>query len=69
MRLYRIIVTTGTPQNIANGQEKVTVLYCGYDRLEAVRIYHESRPQDYYRGYTGPCRETKAQSKEVAETV
>lgn len=37
------------------------VLYCGYDRDEARRVYHENKPRDTYSGagnyyYTTVCK-------------
>jgi len=71
MKLYRIMITTGTPQDRDCGQMQVAeVLYCGYDREEAARVYHASKPLDFGGGnYTGRTRWTIAQSKEIATAV
>jgi len=68
-KLYRVIVTGGTPQDRDRGQETtVEVLYCGYDRLEAIRVYHESHPLDFGgANYTGGTRWTVRQSKAVLD--
>lgn len=45
--LYRVIRKSG--YNGGVGCERVEgreVLYCGYDRLEALRVYHANRPVD-----------------------
>lgn len=68
MTLYRIMVkTTGSLQP---GPRETfwqkNVLYCGYDRAEALRVYHENRPTDYWCGYGNRCQETVAQSKTFA---
>lgn len=43
-------------------------LYCGYDRFEAVRIYHESREMDSRYGGPGSYyKVTKGKSKVVYE--
>lgn len=65
--LYRVLVTSGTPQARDRGQTSTDeVLYCGYDRLEAIRHYHRSRALDKGgANYTGPCRRTIVQSKTV----
>jgi hypothetical protein len=70
MRLYRVIALTTTsrgPGKTNNGCTHWTseVLYCGYDRLEAARIYHQSKPLDYWQGVGNRCRETISQSKWV----
>ncbi len=69
MRLYRIVITTGTPQDRDRGEERISeVVYCGYDRLEAIRLYHLSRAMDCGgEDYTGRCRLTVAKSKEIVE--
>jgi hypothetical protein len=68
-KLYRVSVTTDTEQDRDRGQGGTpVVLYCGYDRLEAARVYYELRAKDYNRGgYTGQERFTRCQSKEIAE--
>ncbi len=67
MKLYRILRKTAGSLQPGSGQTfwNVTVLYCGYDRLEALRVYHESSPADVERGYGHRCVRTVAQSKEV----
>lgn len=69
MKLYRVIVTTGTPQDRERqGYRVAEVLYCGYDRHDAAQAYYASRALDFGGGnYTGGMRETKCQSKEIAE--
>lgn len=63
--LYRIVVrTTGSFQPRSTFWAK-EVLYCGYDRLEAIRIYHQSTPSDHGGSYGNACRETMAQSRKV----
>ncbi len=64
--LYRVLREHGSNQGRyeCHGQ---TVLYCGYDRLEAVRVYHESQPLDSDRGPGSQYTETKFQAGDVAE--
>lgn len=71
MKLYRIVArTTNSVQPGSGGTHWQTeVLYCGYDRAEALRVYHESTPRDYWHGHGGRARETKAQSKDVTVEV
>ncbi len=65
--MYRVIArTTGSLQPSGTCWSK-TVLYCGYDRLEAARAYHESTPADYWYGYGNRARETVGQRKEIGE--
>ena len=68
-KLYRILKkTTGSVQPGGDTFWNTTVLYCGYDLDEARRVYHESRPTDYWCGYGNRCQETTAQSK-TYETI
>jgi len=66
-KLYRVMVrTTGSLQPGSGGTTwQSNVLYCGYDRDEAVRVYHESKPGDYWYGYGNRARRTLGQSKGV----
>lgn len=69
MKLYRIILehcyNGGNSNHVAQARE---VLYCGYDRLEAARVYHATLgtghdvPGHYYTRVV-------AQSKTIAESV
>jgi hypothetical protein len=64
--LYRIIVkATGSLQPGGSFWGR-KVLYCGYDRLEAARIYHTSVVEDHDSGYGNPARRTVAQRKEIS---
>lgn len=66
MKIYRIMaMTTNSSQPSSETYWNKQVLYCGYDRLEAIRVYHESTPLDYWCGYGNRCRKTVAQSKAV----
>ena len=64
--LYRVLVETGSNQgrHEKHGEES---LYCGYNRLEAVRVYHESTTSDHDRGPGSQYRATVFQAGEVAE--
>jgi hypothetical protein len=67
-KLYRVLVRTTSILQLGSDTHWASeVLYCGWDRDEALRVYHESRPGDYWRGHGGRCRETKGQSKEYTE--
>lgn len=68
-KLYRVLVkTTGSLQpGSGNTFWQTDVLYCGYDRLEAARVYHENKPRDFGGSYGNRCRETIGQSKEIEE--
>lgn len=64
-KLYRVMIkTTGSLQPAETFWRK-EVIYCGYDRDEAVRVYHESTPTDTKGSYGNPARVTVGQSKEV----
>ena len=43
-------------------------LYCGHDRREAVRVYHESESSDVWRGYGGRAVETLFEALVEGET-
>lgn len=64
-RLYRVIVRTTTSVQPRGTCWQTEVLYCGYDRDEAERVYHASTPLDYWQGYGNRSRETRAQGKSV----
>lgn len=64
MTLYRVIEKTTTSLQPSGTFWNRNVLYCGYDREEARRVYHEQEPADIYRGYGSTCRETIAQAIE-----
>ncbi len=66
-KLYRIIRrTTGSLQPGSGATFwTTTVLYCGYDRAAALRVYHEAAPTAYYHGHGSKCCQVVAQSKEV----
>lgn len=69
MKLYRIILEHC--YNGGSGRHEVAsreVLYCGYDRLEAARVYHGTLGT----GHDVPGRyftRVVAQSKAIAESV
>lgn len=66
MRLYRIIVwTTSSLQPGGGTYWEREVAYCGYDRAEALRVYHTNRPLDYGYGYGNRARKTVRQNKTV----
>jgi acyl-coenzyme A synthetase/AMP-(fatty) acid ligase len=67
MKLYRILRKTTNSVQPSNTYWQTEVLYCGYDRLEAIRVFHESRPRDYCHGYGNSSVKTVGQSKEVKE--
>jgi hypothetical protein len=66
MRLYLVEVSICSPQSRDSDLTRWRVLYCGYDRLEAVRVYTESRAEDYHGSYTCQARVTRARGKAVA---
>lgn len=66
MRLYRIVREScyngGGPTEV----QGTKVLYCGYDRMEALRIFHANRPED--QGHDVPGHHftrTKATGRDV----
>jgi hypothetical protein len=67
-KLYRIVrqrrYDGGRGADILQNQ---TVLYCGYDRDEAIRVYHQERGNDVksYRGPGNYYNVVKATSKMV----
>lgn len=65
MKLYRVLVKSTTSLQPCETYWKKEVLYCGYDKLEAVRIYHNSTPNDYSGSYGNPARRTMNQVKTV----
>lgn len=66
MKLYRILVkTTNSVQPDRTFWNK-EVKYCGYDREEALRIYHENTPGDFWYGFGNRARKTVAQGKEIS---
>lgn len=67
MRLYRVIARTTGSLQPSYTHWLTDVLYCGYNRLEALRVYHESAPKDYGASYGNKARETKCQSRDVKE--
>ena len=59
--LYRVIRrTTGSVQPTGTFWQN-KVLYCGYDRDEARRVYHESEPTDYGGSCGNQAAETAMQ--------
>jgi hypothetical protein len=69
--LYRVSVRS--THSLQPGSDDCTswsqdILYCGYDRDEARRIYHESTPADYGGSYGCRARETTCEVIEDAET-
>lgn len=64
-KLYRVLVqTTNSYQPSSNWFNK-EVLYCGFDKDEALIKYHSSSPADYFCGHGNRYRETKIQYKEI----
>lgn len=43
------------------------VVYCGYDREEALRVYHAVEPTDYGGGYGNAAKETIFESLDTSE--
>ena len=44
------------------------VKYCGYDRRAARRVYHASKPLDFFKGFGGSCLDTVVVQIEDAGT-
>jgi hypothetical protein len=68
-KLYRVIAKTTDslrPSRDYNVFE-TTVLYCGFDRDEALVAYHKSTPLDYSYGYGNRYRKTVAKSRVIPE--
>src|ERR1700681_559375 len=64
--LYRVVECFGSNQGYRHMEEHGrSVLYCGYDRLEAVRIFHESTVSDHDRGPGSQGRETLFEAGEI----
>ncbi len=65
--LYRVEVTTGTPQDRGRGQTCVSeVLYCGYDRFIAYQVWAASRALDFGGdNYTGSQRYTRCKTGQI----
>jgi hypothetical protein len=66
--LYRIVEVTGSNQ----GGRQIEIhnrrsIYCGYDRLEAVRVFREAELSDHNRGPGSQVKETVFQAGDVAE--
>lgn len=62
--LYRVLKkTTGSlqPDGLSTFWN-TEVLYCGYDRLEALRVYWKHEPEEQYRGYGSRCAKVTAQA-------
>lgn len=56
--IYRVVARrTGSVQPTGTFWDR-EVLYCGDDRQEARRVYHESEPEDFGGGYGNQARET-----------
>ena len=67
--LYRVVrKTTGSVQPGGDTYWNREVLYCGYDRDEARRVYHESEPSDVWQGYGNRAVETVGHVIRDAET-
>lgn len=64
-RLYRVLVRSTISLQPNGTTWQKNVLYCGYDRLEALRVFFESQPRDVWSSFGGPARETLGQSKGV----
>ena len=68
-KLYRISVRSTSSLQPGGGSFWTTaVLYCGYDRDEARREYHNSEPHDDNCSFGRPARETHCVVIEDAET-
>jgi hypothetical protein len=68
-KLYRIIAKTTNSLQPSGTFWNEEVLYCGYDRLEAIRVYHANTPLDSSlgsRSYGISHRVTIAQSMVVS---
>lgn len=49
-KLYRVVRQHVYDEGCRDTVHSSEVLYCGYDRDEARRVYHENTPRDTYRG-------------------
>lgn len=59
--LYRITARTTSSLQPGSSFWNTEVLYCGYDRDEARRVFHESEPADNNRSFGNPARETHSE--------
>ena len=66
--LYRITARTTGSLQPGGSFWQTEVLYCGYDRDEARRVFHESEPSDDNRSFGNPARETHAEIIKDGET-
>jgi hypothetical protein len=67
-KLYRIVVKATDSLRPSGGSVfQITVLYCGFDRDEALVAYHKSTPLDYSYGYGNRYRKTVAKSRVIPE--
>ncbi len=66
--LYRVIRRSAGSKQPNETHWSKEVLYCGSDRSEARRVYHESEPEDSDRGYGNPATETKFEVIEDAKS-
>ena len=67
-KLYRVIVRTTNSLQPSGTSWCNDVLYCGYDRNDALVAYHASTVKDYGGHHGNRCRETIAQSKSIDDS-
>lgn len=65
--LFRVVVRTTASLQPGDGHWESKVAYCGYDWLEAARVFHVQAPRDYSGGYGGRCRRTLCEQTEVPD--
>jgi len=57
--LYRVCIKSTSSLQPDSSFWKKRVLYCGYDREEAKRVYYENEPEDtQYQNYGSSFRQT-----------
>ncbi len=70
MKLYRVLKKkTNSLQPGSSTYWTTEVLYCGYDRKEAMRIYHENKPDETFYGYGNRCTRIVGHSKKVRASL
>jgi 20S proteasome alpha/beta subunit len=65
-RLYRVVRESCYDAGSHTEVHGTEVLYCGYDKLEAVRAYH-ANPSGQYGGAGSHYTRVRAQSRPVSE--
>lgn len=56
--IYRVKIRSAASLQPGETFWRYEVLYCGSDRTEALIAYHQSEPDDIWRGYGNHARET-----------